>query len=127
MGEDPPSRRVHLPIEKNLTQWWGVHSVADDRTTCVNRAVTKPCIFMQREGVEHVSSIHNCSGKLYSLGTKGDGTVGDRRIFHMAAKNCLSPFLSVEIYFERKIRIARSERVVISSSWHTEQVVDELR
>src|SRR5260370_26682495 len=63
------------------------HSVADDRTICVNRAVTKPCIFMQREGVEHVSSIHNCSGKRYSTGlyrrrcvdVSGYHPAGDRR------------------------------------------------
>src|SRR5438034_490736 len=58
-----PIRCPEVRDSRSLPIGHSADSVADDRPTCINRPVPKPCIFMEREGVEHVTSICNCSGR----------------------------------------------------------------
>src|ERR1700674_5776614 len=57
-----PIRRSAVCNSRRLAVGDSADSVAGDLTTCVSRPVTKPCVFVQREGVLHVSSTRNCSG-----------------------------------------------------------------
>src|SRR2546425_311685 len=51
-----PIRCPEVRDSRSLPIGHSADSVADDRPTCINRPVPKPCIFMEREGVEHVTS-----------------------------------------------------------------------